>query len=783
MESILKNLADFVRESDPKLKFITFCILGLSVLAAIRKGLLFILLKVKQRTLNKDLNPLFTKTDIVRATQFYIQSKGQNYSPSDDEELGSGFSAATKQKLIPLFIRTILKNEATDNRFHFVFADTGMGKSTFLINLYLAYKNKFAIFKGFRLNIKLIPLGYEYSIAKIKSIENKTKTILLLDAFDEDIQAIDNHERRLSEILKATEEFKYVIITCRTQFFPSENEQPTKTGYFAFGDAPDKEYKFSKLYLSVFDNRDITKYLLKRYKFPFLKSYKRAKRIVDKSPTLVVRPFLLNYINDLINTKEVFQFSFEIYETLIEKWIERESTKALNPLRGVSPQEYSNALYKFSEEFALDLYKNRKQRGGYYMNKDEKIDDNVEIQISDFEEEFKMSDSDKKTRSLLNRNSQGQYKFAHKSILEYFLATRMMKDYSFLVLFEFDGMSSAKRFIKEMSYVEFTMLNGTFLSSNRKSFSSFADMTFDDYENLTTIRPIDLNEVIPLIELIDRNKITIDISNLKNNVIKGLLISIKSTKKSYLKSTVGDLNSPFESNFSPEVKEAISYSREEALRLGNDFIGTEHLLLGILRMRDNPTIGFLKKIGIDISSLRRELEFAIQDKNNKLVSYINSLPLTKQAEKVIRITVLEAKASNSPTVEVEHLFLSILRVTDSVAARILDVEYGFEYYKVQKMLLNISQLSLDAMFKMIRALAKEENIDKFDIINSFEYKAREIANVIDLDESLYNVFSNPEGMKFLYSRIVAELDFESIDTLDLIQNLVKRKSILFTISE
>lgn len=133
-----------------------------------------------------------------------------------------------------------------------------------------------------------------------------------------------------------------------------------------------------------------------------------------------------------------------------------------------------------------------------------------------------------------------------------------------------------------------------------------------------------------------------------------------------------------DSNFSPKVKEIISYSREEALRLGNDFIGTEHLLLGLIREGDGLALRVLQSMHVDLFELRKELELAIKDKNNKPLANINSLPLTKQAEKVIRITVLEAKSLKSTTVETEHLMLSILKNKENVATQILnhyDVDY------------------------------------------------------------------------------------------------------------
>ncbi len=133
-----------------------------------------------------------------------------------------------------------------------------------------------------------------------------------------------------------------------------------------------------------------------------------------------------------------------------------------------------------------------------------------------------------------------------------------------------------------------------------------------------------------------------------------------------------------DNNFSTQVKEIISFSREEALRLGNDFIGTEHLLLGLIREGDNTAVRILKSFNIDLYELRKEIELAVKDKTGKNIANINSLPLTKQAEKVIRVTVLEAKALKSATVETEHLMLSILKNKENIATQILnqfDVDY------------------------------------------------------------------------------------------------------------
>lgn len=132
-------------------------------------------------------------------------------------------------------------------------------------------------------------------------------------------------------------------------------------------------------------------------------------------------------------------------------------------------------------------------------------------------------------------------------------------------------------------------------------------------------------------------------------------------------------------NFSPQVKEIISFSREEALRLGNDFIGTEHLVLGMIREGENTAIKILKQLNVDLYELRKEIELTVKDKTGKNIANINSLPLTKQAEKVIRVTVLEAKALKSPQVETEHLMLSILKNKENAATQILNNQFDVDY--------------------------------------------------------------------------------------------------------
>src|SRR6056300_656510 len=116
-----------------------------------------------------------------------------------------------------------------------------------------------------------------------------------------------------------------------------------------------------------------------------------------------------------------------------------------------------------------------------------------------------------------------------------------------------------------------------------------------------------------------------------------------------------------EENFSPRVRDVITFSKEEALRLGHDYIGTEHLLLGILRDGDGTAIQILKDLGLDLKQVRSKIEqVAAPYATNTQVSGKN-LPLTRQAEKALKTTFLEAKLFQSPVIRTPHLLLCILR--------------------------------------------------------------------------------------------------------------------------
>ncbi|MEE1883806.1 ATP-dependent Clp protease ATP-binding subunit [Pedobacter flavus] len=132
-----------------------------------------------------------------------------------------------------------------------------------------------------------------------------------------------------------------------------------------------------------------------------------------------------------------------------------------------------------------------------------------------------------------------------------------------------------------------------------------------------------------------------------------------------------------EAKFSPQVKDVISFSREEALRLGHDYIGTEHLLLGLIREGDGMAIKILRSLNVDTVKLRRSIEDAVRGTSSVTVN-LGNIPLTKGAEKVLKITYLEAKMFKSDLIGTEHLLLSILREEDHIASQIL-LQFNITY--------------------------------------------------------------------------------------------------------
>lgn len=160
-----------------------------------------------------------------------------------------------------------------------------------------------------------------------------------------------------------------------------------------------------------------------------------------------------------------------------------------------------------------------------------------------------------------------------------------------------------------------------------------------------------------------------------------------------------------EGNFSNRVNEVIRLSREEAIRLGHDYIGTEHLLLGIIREGEGVAVKILKNLGVDLLKLKKLIEDSVRSTSSTLT--IGNIPLTKQAEKVLKITYLEAKLYKSDIIGTEHLLLSLMRDEENIAAQLL-IQFSVNYDSVRRELDNYLSGNVSGSPKNIPAAGKSK---------------------------------------------------------------------------
>ena len=170
-------------------------------------------------------------------------------------------------------------------------------------------------------------------------------------------------------------------------------------------------------------------------------------------------------------------------------------------------------------------------------------------------------------------------------------------------------------------------------------------------------------------------------------------------------------------NFSPRVKDVIAYSKEEALRLGHNFIGTEHLMLGILRDGSGKAISILTSLNVDLELLRKKVEIlnpAVIETNSNINDKKN-LHLTRQAERALKTTFLEAKLFQSDLINTVHLLLCILRNENDPTTKLLfNLNIDYESVK-EKFKLLISKDTGD--FENITSessIPDEENSERED---------------------------------------------------------------------
>ncbi len=202
-----------------------------------------------------------------------------------------------------------------------------------------------------------------------------------------------------------------------------------------------------------------------------------------------------------------------------------------------------------------------------------------------------------------------------------------------------------------------------------------------------------------------------------------------------------------EGNFSDRLQDVIRLSREEALRLGHDYIGTEHLLLGIIREGQGVAVRILRNLDCDLMKLKKAIEDTVRTSGGTLT--IGNIPLTKQAEKVLKITQIESKIYKADVIGTEHLLLSLLRDEDNIATQILhqfNVTYDAARSELNAMLTiknpkdagatvpppdkKIERTKTPVLDNFGRDLTKLGNEDKLDPVVGREKEIERVAQIL-----------------------------------------------------
>lgn len=348
---------------------------------------------------------MYTRDDILGATKFFIEPDCQSVDPSNGDDLRRAYS--TRE---PSFtaLRSLFQSEGNE-KYTLILGDSGMGKTTLLLNYYARHYRKARPPFG----LAIVHLGRNEADRTIESLRDRSNTILLLDAFDEDMLAIENHRNRLHSLLEMTKDFRHVLIACRTQFFEKADEEPQETDTLRIGPLKPgqaRNYTFNKLYLSPFSRKQIKSYLKLRFSIWKFMYRRRALSISLRFSDLSARPMLLAYIPDLVDSGTQFNYSVQIYDSMIEIWLKREN-------RFVDPDK----VRTFSGDLAVDIYTNRKTRGWERIPPDEAIELARQHGIE-------LKKLQLRNRSLLNRDVNGNLKFSHRTIMEYLFTLKFMQD-------------------------------------------------------------------------------------------------------------------------------------------------------------------------------------------------------------------------------------------------------------------------------------------------------------------------------------------------------------------
>lgn len=357
-----------------------------------------------------------TFTDAKELARYYVEPKCQHHNPADHDEDNEPISHVRSPvfETINNFLSGDKPVKGGSNQM-FVLSDAGMGKTSLLMMLRLTHLMSFWP-KGY--DCKILKLGND-TLDIVNEHIDKANTVLLLDALDEDPLAWGNIENRLLDLLSATEQFRRVIISCRTQFFP-------ETGEDSFGRPGRVEvggYTCPMIFISLFDDNQVDAYLQKRFAVHWYnpntygkrQRQLRAEKLLSSMRSLKFRPLLLSHVEDILDSEKTQWNSYTIYEALVDAWLLREERKLRKQFEEPPGKEI---LWS-----ACSLIAQYMQQQGIRTLNLKTLDELVqEDQSIVYLEKLHFGG-----RSLLNRNAEGDYRFSHFSIQEFLVAKALIE--------------------------------------------------------------------------------------------------------------------------------------------------------------------------------------------------------------------------------------------------------------------------------------------------------------------------------------------------------------------
>lgn len=425
--------------------------------------------------------------EIVNSS-LYIPVSGQEEAPNNNLELvPSDNRFMLEDKLLKKFFSS---KKSLEKKRYLILGGSGMGKTIFMVSFLIKFINWYK-FKKNPYPIYLMYLGKKSVIDEINKIDDssKTQSIILLDALDENHCASENLENFMKELEEVTSKFKYVIITCRTQFFTKEADELNKSSIWISG-SKNRILSYEKIYISPFTEQESTDYLMNKYRVGS-KEYRKALTILKNSGDLVSRPLILSFMDELLKLDLVEKLNLvEIYSVIADSWFQRECEL----------QIYNKSeLWDFSKQLAYFIYKKWDSNGEQYLSEN---DYKVFIESNGFKE----SPFSFKVRSLINRTNDGFIKFAHRSFWEFFLAIYSIENPG--ISFNPNGLDMAVKFAKEMYE--------SILNESPYEFLNLPKPHINSLENIFTP---ELKEQLDI--LLDK---IIKAYNSKNSIMKSILI-------------------------------------------------------------------------------------------------------------------------------------------------------------------------------------------------------------------------------------------------------------------